>query len=202
VRIEPGLSIAARKRQLVVDELTHTALRLFALRGFDATTLDEVVATAGVSKRTFFRYFTSKEDVVVQLLIGMGTDIGVELASRPTTERPSIALHHAIDVPFTACAEHPGAALQATQLILSTPALHARFLERQIQWRDDLAIELARRLSLDAQADLYPRLAASVALAAFNVVLQEWSDSDGAIDPTVLTKRAFTTIGPGLDRVE
>lgn len=88
------------------------------------------------------------------------------------------------------------------QLILRTPALHARFLERQAQWRDDLTAELARRLELDPDTDLYPQLAAGMALTAFGAVLQRWSGSEGAEDPAELTDRAFKVIAPALDAVE
>ncbi|MGI5347098.1 TetR family transcriptional regulator [Streptomyces sp. CA-250714] len=196
-----GVSLAQRKRQLVADELTEAALQLLALKGFDVVTVDEIVATAGVSKRTFFRYFASKEDVVVQFLADMGTDVRAELASRPLSEPPSVALRHAVWVPLAACADHADRALRVVQLILRTPALHARFLERQAQWRADLATELARRLELDGEAELYPQLAAGTALSAFDAVLQRWSDSDGAEDPAALTDRAFAVIGPALDAV-
>ncbi|MGP3977702.1 TetR family transcriptional regulator [Streptomyces sp. 8N114] len=198
----PELSLAQRKRQLVADELTEAALQLLALKGFDAVTVDEIVATAGVSKRTFFRYFASKEDVVVQFLADMGTDVRAELASRPVPEPPSVALRHAVWVPLAACADHSERALRVVQLILRTPALHARFLERQAQWRDDLAAELARRLELDGEAELYPRLAAGMALSAFDAVLHRWSGSDGAEDPAALTDWAFAVIAPALDAVE
>ncbi|MFK4547736.1 hypothetical protein RKD29_007332 [Streptomyces tendae] len=69
------------------------------------------------------------------------------------------------------------------QLILRTPALHARFLARQGRWREDLAAELARRPGLDPAHELYPELAAGMALTAFNTVLHRWSDSDGTADP-------------------
>ncbi|WP_435841890.1 TetR family transcriptional regulator, partial [Streptomyces globisporus] len=55
VTTRAGVSLAERKRQLVSDELTGAALRLLAQKGFDAVTIDEIVAAAGVSKRTFFR---------------------------------------------------------------------------------------------------------------------------------------------------
>ncbi|WP_225882112.1 acyl-CoA-like ligand-binding transcription factor [Streptomyces aureocirculatus] len=193
------ISLAERKRQLVADELTEAALQALALKGFDAVTVDEIVTAAGVSKRTFFRYFASKEDVVVQFLAGMGTDIRAELAARPATERPSEALRHAVWVPLGQCADHGERALRVVRLILRTPALHARFLERQAEWRDDLAEELARRLGLDAEAELYPRLAAGMALNAFDTVLHRWSASDGAEDPAALTDRAFTVVAPALD---
>jgi AcrR family transcriptional regulator len=202
VNSRPEVTMAQRKRQLVSDELSEAALRLLALKGFDAVTIDEIAATAGVSKRTFFRYFASKEDVVVRFLADMGSGMRAELASRPIEERPSVALRHTVWVPVAACADHFDRALRVVQLILRTPALRARFLERQDQWRDDLAAELAQRLGLDPDTDLYPRLAAGMALTAFDTVLRRWSDSDGAQDPAELTAQAFATIVPALDSIE
>ncbi|KUF16464.1 TetR family transcriptional regulator [Streptomyces silvensis] len=200
-RREPrrATSLAERKRQLVADELTEAALQALALKGFDAVTVDEIATAAGVSKRTFFRYFASKEDVVVQFLAGMGADIRDALAARPAAERPSQALRHAVWVPLGQCADHGERALRVVRLILRTPALHARFLERQAAWRDDLAAELAHRLGLDAGTELYPRLAAAMALDAFDAVLHRWSADGCAEDPAALTDRAFAVVAPALD---
>ncbi|MBB5935029.1 TetR family transcriptional regulator [Streptomyces zagrosensis] len=198
----PEASLAQRKRQLVSDELTEAALQLLARKGYDAVTIDEIATTAGVSKRTFFRYFASKEDVVVQFLADMGTGMRAELAARPAGERPSVALLHTVRAPLDACgdrSDHSERALRVVQLILRTPALLARFLERQAQWRDDLTAELARRLGLDPDTDLYPRLAAGIALTAFDAVLQRWSGSNGAEDPAALIDRAFAMIASALD---
>ncbi|MFJ2771998.1 TetR family transcriptional regulator [Streptomyces sp. NPDC087300] len=197
----PQNSLAQRKRQLVADELTEAALQLLASKGFEAVTVDEIVTSAGVSKRTFFRYFASKEDVVVQFLAGMGTGIHAELTSRPLDERPSVALQHAIWTSMAACDAHSDRALPVVQLILRTPPLLARLLERQAQWREDLAAELAGRLGLDADTDLYPRMAAGMALTAFDSVLRHWSASDGTQDPADLMDRAFAVIAPALDPV-
>ncbi|MFD4009719.1 TetR family transcriptional regulator [Streptomyces albidoflavus] len=197
----PDLSLAQRKRQLVADELTEAALQLLALRGFDGVTVDEIVAAAGVSKRTFFRYFASKEDVVVQFLADMGTGMCAELASRPAGEPPSTALLRTVLVPLTTCGAHSEKALPLVRLILRTPALHARFLERQAQWREGLSTELARRLGLDPAADLYPHLAAGMALTAFDTVLWRWSESEAGDDPAELAERAFAVIGTSLDTV-
>ncbi|MEV5321320.1 TetR family transcriptional regulator [Streptomyces sp. NPDC052687] len=197
----PVGTLAQRKRQLVADELTQAALNLLACEGFDAVTVDEIAAAAGVSKRTFFRYFASKEDVVVQFLAGMGAGMRDELAGRPAQEPPSAALRHTVWCSIDACAGHADRALRVVQLILRTPALLARFLERQAQWRDALAAEVARRLGMDPAVELYPQLAAGMALTAFHTVLERWSDSDGAEDPAELTDRAFAVITPALDAV-
>ncbi|WP_418961600.1 TetR family transcriptional regulator [Streptomyces tritici] len=193
--------MAERKRLLVSTELTEAALQLLAQKGFDGVTVDEIAAAAGVSKRTFFRYFASKEDVVVRFLTEMGADVRTALAERPADEPPSVALLHAVRLPLDTCGEHTDRALSVVRLILRTPALLARFLERQAQWRDDLAGELAARLGLDADADLHPRLAAGMALAAYDTVLRRWSDGEGADDPAELVERAFAVIAPALDAV-
>ncbi|MFB7937607.1 TetR family transcriptional regulator [Streptomyces sp. NPDC127049] len=197
----PGPStptLAQRKRQLVATELTETALQLFAHKGFEAVTVDEIATAAGVSKRTFFRYFASKEDVVVQFLAGMGADMRAELAARPAAEPPSVALLHAVSVPLAACGDHADRTLPVVRLILRTPALLARFLEHQAGWREELAGELAARRGTDP-AGLYPPLAAGIALTAFDTVLRRWSEDAGEPDPLDLIARAFALLTPALD---
>ncbi|WP_367826520.1 TetR family transcriptional regulator [Streptomyces sp. LMG1-1-1.1] len=198
----PEISLAQRKRQLVASELTEAALQLFARRGFDAVTVDEIATAVGVSKRTFFRYFASKDDVVVQFLAGMGADMRAGLAARPAGESPSEALLHAVSVPLAACGDHAERVLPVVRLILRTTSLLARFLEHQAQWREDLAVELGTRLGRDPDSDLYPRLAAGMALTAYDAVLRRWSagtDPRVAADPTALIGEAFAVLAPALD---
>ncbi|MER6394917.1 TetR family transcriptional regulator [Kitasatospora sp. NPDC001603] len=199
--------MAERKRRLVAAELAEAALLLLAENGFEAVTIDEIAVTAGVSKRTFFRYFASKEDVVVQVLADLGPGMCAELAARPAAEPPSVALRHAVWTTLAACADgpdhagHGDRALRVVQLIVRTPALLGRFLERQAQWRDELASELAARLGLDPATAMYPPLAAGMALSAFDTVLRRWSDSDGTEDPAALIDHAFAVLAPALDAV-
>jgi len=193
------MTIAERKRQLVANELAQAALLLLADRGFDAVTVDDIVAAAGVSRRTYFRYFASKEDVVVQFLANAGAGVVAALAARPAGEPPSVALRHAVWVPIAACADHPDQALLVTRLILGTPALQARYLERQIQWRTDLTAELAARLRLDQTSDPYPAMAAGMTVTALNTVLQHWREGDDQHRLAALTDRCFAIIAPALD---
>ncbi|MFC7548735.1 TetR family transcriptional regulator [Plantactinospora sp. GCM10030261] len=196
--------MAERKRQLVADELRDAALMLLATKGFDAVTVDDIVAAAGMSRRTFFRYFASKEDVIVRFLSDMGTDVVAELAARPPTEPPSVALRHAVWVPLAACTDRPDHTERArvvVRLILDTPALQARSLEHQIQWRTGLAAALAARHGLDPDADPYPRMAAGMALLAFDTVLHQWQTGDDEQRLADLTDRAFAILAPALDAV-
>ncbi|MGI5521438.1 TetR family transcriptional regulator [Micromonospora sp. CA-259024] len=202
MRSRADSSLAERKRQLVAGELRDAALMLLATRGFDVVTVDDIVAAAGMSRRTFFRYFASKEDVVVRFLADMGADIVAELAARPRAEPPSVALRHALWVPLAACTDHADHAERArvvVRLILDTPALHARWLEHQIEWRADLAAELADRRSLDPDIDPYPRMAAGMALLALDTVLQQWQAGDDEQHLAELTDRALAVVAPALD---
>jgi hypothetical protein len=61
----PAPGLRERKRRQTRDRLTKVAMELFLARGFEATTLDDIAAAAEISRRSFFHYFASKEDVVL-----------------------------------------------------------------------------------------------------------------------------------------
>jgi AcrR family transcriptional regulator len=195
---EQTASLAARKRQLVRDELSAAAVKLLAHQGFEDTTIDQITAAAGVSRRTFFRYFKSKEDVVIEFLGGVGARVRAELAVRPRDETPGVALRHALSVFVDTCCEHPAKSLPLIRLTLSTPALRARYLDRRHQWQAEFAAELARRAGLDADEDMRPALTAAIALTAFDTALAQWVRHDGNDDLHDLVDQAFALVAVSL----
>jgi AcrR family transcriptional regulator len=195
----PAATIAERKRQLVRDELAEAAVKLLANQGFEETTVDQIVAAVGMSRRTFSRYFESKEDVVVHMLAGAGAQLCAELHARPADEPPAEALRLALAPLIRFTADRPDKTLRVVRLIMGTPALHASFLERQSHWQDDIAAILAARSELDPCDDLRPALAAGVALTVFGIALRRWMDSDGIADMNVLVDQAFSVIAPVID---
>ncbi len=74
-----------RKRRQTLERIAETSLRLFVENGYEATTLDAIAAAAGISRRTFFYYFKSKEDV---LLARQGGDFPRVLHSTMLAESP------------------------------------------------------------------------------------------------------------------
>ncbi len=192
------LSMAERKRRLVRDQLGESALRLVARQGYEETTVDQIVAAAGVSRRTFFRYFKSKEDVVVQSISDLGDAIRAELAARPDGEGAEAAMRAAFAVAAEQLTLEPEKALPLTRLLFETPALHRRFLEHQSVLQEELAAELARREGLAADDDdLGPSLVAGVALTAFQVAVAAWTRHDGGADLNALIDEAFARTHPG-----
>jgi AcrR family transcriptional regulator len=158
------------------------------------------------ARRTFFRYYSSKEDVVIRFLADQGALIAGELAARPRTEAPSVALREAVWVPLAAActdqgdqSDHTERSRVVVRLILDTPALQARWLERQIEWRGALAAELADRRGVHADLHPYPRMAAAMALLALDTVLQQWRPGDDERRLADLTDAAFAVVAPALD---
>lgn len=101
-------------------------------------------------------------------------------------------------MPFAACTDyvdHTERARVVARLILDTPALHARWLERQLQVR----AALATRCGLDPDTDPYPRMVAGMALLAFDSVLLQWRPGDGERRLAELTDQAFAVVAPALD---
>ncbi|MFF5494479.1 TetR family transcriptional regulator [Streptomyces aquilus] len=191
--------MAERKRLLVRSELAEAAVKLLADQGFEETTVDQIVAAVGMSRRTFSRYFDSKEDVIVHMLAGAGVRLCAELNARPADEPPAVALRRALTVFTSMSVGNPAKMLRVSRLILDTPALLARFLERQSQWQAEMTGILARRAGLDPDVDLRPAVAAGVALTAFQAALRRWVDSDGGESLDEIVDQALALVGPVIE---
>lgn len=176
------------------------ALRLFLAQGYEATTVEQIAAAAGVSHMTFFRYFPTKESVV-------DTDdydpfIAGLIRGRPTAEDPLTALHRALRAGLEAVLpEDRAAVLERTRLILATPALRARQADQQHSTRVLFAQALAERAGL-ARSTFALDVTAAAALAALTTALTVWADGAGTEDLTALVDAAFAALraaaGPGL----
>ncbi|WP_424883370.1 TetR family transcriptional regulator [Streptomyces sp. SLBN-8D4] len=191
--------MAERKRLLVRSELAEAAVKLLADQGFEETTVDQIVAAVGMSRRTFSRYFDSKEDVIVHMLAEAGVRLCAELNARPADEPPAVALRRALSVFTSMSVGNPAKMLRVSRLILDTPALLARFLERQSQWQAEMTGILALRAGLDPDVDLRPAVAAGVALTAFQAALRRWVDSDGSESLDDVVDQALALVGPVIE---
>lgn len=193
------VSVNERKREVVRDELAQAAAKVLAFQGFEETTVECIAAAVGLSRRTFFRYFESKEDVVVHMLSAAGARLCTALRSRPADESAAAGLRQALSVFSQLSLDQPDKTLHMSRLILDTPALLARYLERQSQWQAEIAAILAHRSGLDLQTDPRPALAAGVALTAFHTALRRWVDSGGRAEMDQLVDEAFAFVAPALD---
>jgi AcrR family transcriptional regulator len=194
----PPRDLRRRARDAVRAEIAETAFQLFTQRGFDQTTVDDIAAAAGLSRRSFFRYFASKEDAVLGMLNAVGDAIAAELAARPAGEPPWTSLRRALDVLVTTYLGDPKVALARFRLIHQTPALRTTLLDKQDRWQRSLAQVLAARLGADPAHDLRPQLLAATALAALDVASRRWLASDGHANLATLLDESFALLAHDL----
>jgi AcrR family transcriptional regulator len=167
------------KKQRTYEELQRVALELFAARGFDHVTIEDICADAEVSKTTFYRYFESKEDAVLGNPQEKAEAFAAELNARPADE-PMLTSVRLATMGMMNVFEHDRETSLATgRVIRATPSLIARNLEHQAVWEDTLAAFVHSRLGDDDDAELRSRVVAAIIVATLRATVDYWRDTEG-----------------------
>ncbi len=176
-------------------ELEEVAFALFAARGFDETSVDDIAAAARIGRRTFFRYYPSKNDLV-------WGDFGAELdgmrawlAAAPAEVPLMEAVHQAVIEFNRITPDQHRRHRQRLGLILGVPTLLANSTLRFAQWREVVADFAALRLGLSA-GELLPRVIGYSALGASLAAYEEWLRDEGG-DLSVLLDEALGELAIG-----
>jgi AcrR family transcriptional regulator len=170
-------------------ELAQAARRLFASQGYHETTIEEIAAAAEVSPRTFYRYFTHKEGVVVALAQFGVDDVLAELRRRlPEQDLPRALAEAVTAVVAQGQAELDRREGQPRQgdreaearafflMVRRTPALRARWRDEIFQRQDELA-EVLAELDPEVGTDpLWAMVAAAAVLAAVSAAFELWAE--------------------------
>jgi AcrR family transcriptional regulator len=190
----PGLR--ERKKQKTRWAIQEHALRLFAEQGYDATTVDQIAAAAEISPSTFFRYFRTKEDVVIEdeydsMMAGF-----VEAA--PPEMSLLAALRLAIQRGFEGMGDEEQRKMSdRMRLIMSVPALRARSLENILDSIDLMADLIGKRLGRDPK-DLRVRVMAGAVLGVLLAAMRTWLETDGETSILVLMDQGLAELEDGL----
>ncbi|MGW4380142.1 TetR/AcrR family transcriptional regulator [Kitasatospora sp. NPDC004531] len=197
----PAPSLTERRKAATQQEIALTAARLFGERGAEGTTAEDIARAAGVSLRTFYRYFRTKEDAVAPLLAD-GSRHWVDLlaATAPGTPLPT-ALVDSARASLGPAPGRPAAVLDRTRGLLRAlpedPALRDVWHRTQHETEAALRPVLAALTGLPADG-LDIRLLAAAANAAMRVSVEAWAASDtDAADAADLAEAAFRRLaGP------
>ncbi len=196
------MGLRERTRRAVHREIAQAASALFVEQGFEETTVDQIAAAAGISRRSFFRYFATKEDVVLGDIVERGHVLRAALAQRPPDEDPWQALTEAFRVLRATVGEPSDAEIRVTRMLHVEPFLRARRLEKQLAWQEQLVPELALRVAardgVDAD-DARHRAAALVAaaLACLDTAVDTWLRTDRTRDLEDLWLAAVAAVRDG-----
>ncbi|MFG2003596.1 TetR family transcriptional regulator [Spirillospora sp. NPDC048911] len=181
-----------RKKQRTRVALIDAALDLFLAQGYEATTIDEIVAAVDVSQRTFFRYFATKEDVVMDTMVQYDQILLDALAARPPGEKPLTALFASLRVVLQDIAasgpDESARFRKIHQIVETTPALVHGHMARHKETEKVLAGGVARRLGVDPETDLRPLLIVAFYTASVRVAFEDCARHEIWDAPTVAAR--------------
>lgn len=180
-----------RKRAETHARVHGAAMDLFARKGFESTTLDDIASAAGVSRRSLFHYFTSKEDIVLSTKAGLGDLLEAAVARRPVDE-PLLTMAENALTDMAADFQGPGPRALA-RLIHDTPALRAGDHAKYEALEGRLAQAMAARKGL-APEDLQARVVATTAIGVLRMASEAWLASEDEHGPEVHGKAAFRAL--------
>lgn len=182
-------------RTAVRDEVLRHAWQLFAVQGFEATTVDQVAGAAGMSRRTFFRYFSGKDELIVAPMIDAGHRVAEALAARPAKERAWPALRAAFDTVVRIQDEKAEPSRTLQRLLRDEPGVRASLEERRRYWVSLLTPLVEPRLPSGPNLQLRAEAVASAAIACLDMTQEVWSDS-GHQTLSALLDRAMGAVAP------
>lgn len=199
---EPSLSAGLRERKKVETRRTirQVALDLALELGLENLTVEAIAHAAGVSPRTFFNYFSRKEDALVTDGAGAAATLQTQIVNRPAHESPLHAIRTAIaqNDPFSLLNADRDRALARQKLVQDSPTLLARQLAQYSILEHAFAAAVAHRLQVDPVDDMRPALVASVATAALRVAVQRWTANDVSTSLDKVLGAAFNALEQGL----
>lgn len=173
-----GTVRAGRRPRTSAAEIAESAMVLFADRGFDAVSVDEIADAAGIARRTFFRYFDSKNAVAWGDFDGHLAAMRTALAELPADISLAEGLRRALIAFNTFPAAEAATHRLRMQLILTVPALQAHSMLMHSDWRQVIAEYTAARLGL-RPSDHVPRTVAWLLLGVATSAYEAWLDEDG-----------------------
>lgn len=188
-----------RKKRETRERIEAAALELFERDGFEATTIDDIAAAVDIAPRTFFHYFTIKEDVVLADYADRLGRITAVLADRPADEAPWTALREAFLVVAGDYEIARPELIRRFRIMAATPSVFARSLQLQAGWETAVADAMTVRLRTDPGGDIAPLLLAAAALAAMRASLRHWLANRATTSLPALVADCFKQLADGFN---
>lgn len=171
-----------RTRQLASQEILETALRLFTEQGYDETTIAQIAREAGVSQRTLFRYFGTKEDLLGDDPNRFGQVLTDTVGEQPAEAGVWEALRAGVAA-VLALHDSREQALERFRLLHNTASLRAGWLQKRLRFQEDLLPLIEARMGAAVgSGDPRARAVIGTALACLDAASMTWVDGDGKSD--------------------
>jgi AcrR family transcriptional regulator len=186
--VPPPTGVRERKRRETLRRITDAGVRLFIEKGFDGTTVDEVAVAAGISRRTFFHYFDSKDDILLSLQSDIGELFAAEVRRAPTADTPFEVVR---DAALTVCASFPHDDMLALdRLMRGSASVQARKQASYRQQEEALFSALRERWP-EPERETRLRVVAMVAVGATRLASETFSRENGTRPFDAILRDAF-----------
>ena len=189
-----------RRRAFTADEIERVAIELFAARGFAEVTVDDIADAAGISPRTFFRYFPTKAHVVRAHQRRLVDRLVRALAARPPDEGPVTALHEALLATSSMRTEDRDRILVVGKLLSNEDI--AADVGFEASGTAELVAMVGERAGLDPGTDLRPAVIVATMMGAAQAAFHAWADGGGTIELTTIVSGAVGLVTKGLARLD
>lgn len=197
--VELPVNRRERKKLATRAALEQAALRLFAEKGYEQTTVEEIAEAADVAVRTFFRYFSSKQHI---LFGDVGHDrvtrLRTELAARPHGEPILASVRTVLDAMDLVDPADQEQIMIRLRLMERQPSLLPMYLRLNNELREIVTEFVAARSGLDPRLDPYPLMVASAIASCWDIALHIWAGTDGRRSLRALRREVFDTLTAGL----
>jgi AcrR family transcriptional regulator len=198
VTVQLEISRRERKKQATRQSLHEAAFVLVEEHGLAAVTVEAIADRADVATRTFFNYFSSKEEAVLDRDPGRPEALRQALLERPAAEDALTALRRVMEELVAQEILDGEHLLRRMRLIRSEPLLRGAMAAQHDEIEEALIAAVAQRTARDPIGDLYPALVVSAGLGAFKVALLRWSDQGGQVPFNRVLSAAFDLLAAGL----
>ncbi|GAA4011119.1 TetR/AcrR family transcriptional regulator [Streptomyces marokkonensis] len=192
-----GGGLRERKKRATRAALAEAAVRLAAEHGAEKVTVEAISAAAGVSVRTFFNYFDTRDDAFVVMDADAGARMRCAVLAAPAELAPLEALRGALAAEFAEAEQDHELWRLHAEVLHASPHLLARGVGAHMAAEANLAEAIAERLH-GADDGLYPRLLASVAHAAVRTSMDHWSAHQEEVAFLDVFHEVFTLLAAGL----
>ncbi len=196
---DPPAGLRERKKIKLRRTIQAEALRLFETQGYEQTTVEQIAEAAETSTTTFYRYFPTKEDVVLD--DDYDPIVEATIASRPVGEALADTFRAAAAAVAAASETDQDNNLARLSFIATAPALDARYAGEQRRSIDLIARLLADRAGRTA-GDYQVQLTAAAFTAVLLTASRRWAAGRGAVPLRTLADQAVTTVEPLLAALE
>ncbi|TWB62278.1 TetR family transcriptional regulator [Nitrospirillum viridazoti] len=188
---QEGGGLRERKKRETRKRITEKGIALFLKNGFDRTTLDEIAAAAGISRRTFFHYFTSKDEILLSLQSGIGEMLIDAVRKAPAGSTPIDAVRDAV---ISVCNAIPSDdMIELDRLMRTSASVQARKQASYVQQEGEIYEALKERWP-EPERSMALRTVAMLSVGAVRIAGDIFNQEKGARSMVELLEEIFGSV--------